>query len=78
MRVRMVINQLRLILEHLEAMRRDAHGLEYAPWKKEVDAIWKQMFKHIGLMSAGPQQASLEIIRETWTTYLTHYGVESM
>jgi hypothetical protein len=63
------------VQEHLEAMQRDVHGLEYQPWKEEVDAIWKLMFKHIGLMSATPQQSSLEMIRETWTTYLTHYGV---
>ena len=76
-RSRTVHNQLKLIQEHLEAMQRDVHGLEYPPWKEEVDAIWKRMFENIGLMSAGPQQSSLEMIRETWTTYLTHYGVES-
>jgi hypothetical protein len=76
-RSRTVHNQLKLVQEHLEAMQRDVHGLEYPPWKGEVDAIWKRMFKQIGLMSAGPQQSSLEMIRETWTTYLTHYGVQS-
>ena len=72
----MVSNQLRLILEHLEAMRRDAHGLEYAPWKKEVDGLWKRIFEQIGMMNARPQQSSLEMIREDWTTYLTHYARE--
>ena len=76
-RSRTVQNQLKLVQEHLEAMQRDVHGLEYRPWKEEVDAIWKLMFKHIGLRSATPQQSSLEMIRETWTTYLTHYGVGS-
>ena len=74
---RVVLNQVKLIHEHLEAMQRDAHGLEYEPWRREVDAIWKMRFKNIGLMSAGPQQSSLEMIRETWTTYLTHYRLGS-
>ena len=68
-------NQLRLIHEHLEAMQRDAHGLEYSPWKQEVDGLWKRVFGQIGKMSAGPQQTSLQMIRESWTTYLTHYGM---
>ena len=64
---------LELIQEHLEAMQRDVHGLEYAPWKREVDALWKRIFEHIGGMAEGPQKSSLERIREEWTTYLTHY-----
>ena len=42
MRVRMVDNHLRLIGEHLESMQRDVHGLEYMPWKREVDDLWKR------------------------------------
>ena len=34
---RTVGNQTRMIEEHLEAMQRDSHGLEYARWKSEVD-----------------------------------------
>ena len=64
---------LDLVQEHLEAMQRDVHGLEYAPWKREVDALWKRIFEHIGRMADGPQQSSLQRIREEWTTYLTHY-----
>ena len=55
-------------------MQRDSHGLEYAPWKREVDGLWKGMFEHIGRMSPEPQQSSLQMIRELWTTYLTHYA----
>ena len=67
-------NHLKLVHEHLEAMQRDSHGLEYAPWKQEVDGIWRRVFAQIGRMSAGPQQSSLQMIREVWTTYLTHYA----
>ena len=74
-RARTVGNQAKMIREHLEAMQRDAHGLEYDPWKREVDALWKRTFEQINHMSSGPQQSSLESIRELWTTYITHYGV---
>ena len=73
-RSRTVQNQLKLVQEHLEAMQRDSHGLEYDPWKVEVDAMWKKTFAEISLMSPGPQRASLESIRELWTTYITHYA----
>ena len=72
-RSRTITNNSNLIQEHLEAMQRDAHGLEYDPWKAEVDALWKKTFAEISCMSSGPQQASLESIREMWTTYITHY-----
>ena len=72
-RTRTVRGLLGLIQVHLEAMQRDVHGLEYAPWKREVDALWKRIFEHIGRMAEGPQQSSLQMIREEWTTYLTHY-----
>jgi hypothetical protein len=72
-RTRTVQGLLALIQEHLEAMRRDMHGLEYDPWKREVDALWKRIFEQIGRMADGPQESSLLSIREEWTTYLTHY-----
>ena len=68
-------NQIRLINEHLEAMQRDAHGAEYAPWKAEVDALWKAVFGEINRMKPGLQQPALESIRELWTTYIIHYNV---
>ena len=74
-RTRTVHNQVRLIREHLEAMQRDSHGLEYEPWKREVDALWKRTFEQINRMSSGPQKASLDALRELWTTYITHYSV---
>lgn len=74
-RTRTVDNRVRLIHEHLEAMQRDSHGLEYDPWKREVDALWKGTFEQINHMSHGPQQRTLESIRELWMTYITHYGV---
>ncbi len=74
MRARTVENQSRLIREHLEAMQRDAHGLEYAPWKHEVDALWKRTFEQINRMSPTPQRHNLESIRELWTTYIAHYS----
>ena len=67
-------NRLRLIREHLEAMQRDVHGLEFSPWKEEVDGLWKGIFEQIGRMSPGPQQSALEMIREPWTMYLKHYA----
>ena len=63
-RLRTLDQQLRLIQEHLEAMQRDSHGLEYDPWKCEVDHIWKQIFKIISQMNVTLQQTSLEKIRE--------------
>lgn len=72
-RTRTVSNQIKRIREHLEAMQRDAHGLEYAPWKTEVDELWKTTFEQINLMAEGPQKQSLEMIRELWTMYLSHY-----
>ena len=74
-RIRLVGNNMKLIYEHLEAMQRDAHGIEYDPWKREVDALWKRTFEQVNRMSAGPQQAALESIREPWTSYISHYGV---
>ena len=74
MRARTVENQARLIREHLEAMQRDTHGLEYAPWKREVDALWKRTFEQINRMSPIPQRHNLESIRELWTTYIAHYS----
>ncbi len=55
-------------------MQRDVHGLEYGAWKVEVDALWKCIFEQINFMDQKPQQESLEIIKETWTTYLAHYA----
>ena len=77
MRTRLVRKQLKLVREHLEAMQRDVHGLEYAPWKLEVDGLWRRIFHQIECMSASPQQASLQMIREPWTMYLTHYVATS-
>jgi hypothetical protein len=74
-RARTVGNHVQLIREHLEAMQRDVHGFEYDPWKREVDALWKRTFEQINRMSPGPQQSALEMIRELWMTYITHYGV---
>ena len=74
-RARAVDNHLRLIGEHLEAMQRDAHGLEYDPWKREVDSLWKRTFEQINHMSPTPQQAALESIREPWMSYVAHYAV---
>ena len=74
-RTRVVGNHLRLIREHLEAMQRDMHGLEFEPWKREVDALWKRIFQQISHMKSGPQQSALESVRELWTTYITHYNV---
>ena len=73
-RVRNVRNHLRLVQEHLEAMQRDVHGLEYPHWKEEVDGFWRTAFEEIGKMAPAPQQSVLEAIRGEWTTYLTHYA----
>lgn len=71
---RSVVNDLRLIEEHLESMQRDSHGLEFARWKDEVDELWKKIFEHVNGLSPEPQQQTLELIRENWTSYLTHYA----
>ena len=71
---RYVANALRSIEEHLESMQRDSHGLEFTPWKEEVDGIWKDIFENINSMSELPQRDALELIRESWTSYLTHYA----
>ena len=76
-RTRTVRNRLSQVEEHLEAMQRDSHGLEYGPWKQEVDGLWKGIFDQIGKMSPAPQQSSLETVRELWTMYLTHYAVSA-
>ena len=44
LKTRLVFKRIDYIQEHLEAMQRDPHGLEYAPWKEEVDNIWKEVF----------------------------------
>ena len=74
-RTRSVANQVKFIHEHLEAMQRDAHGIEYDPWKAEVDTLWKRTFEQINHMKPEPQQNALEMIRELWMSYITHYGV---
>ena len=74
-RTRAVGNNVRLIREHLEAMQRDSHGLEYDPWKREVDTIWKRTFQQINHMRPGPQQSALESVRELWTSYASHYAL---
>ena len=71
--VRLVRNKTKLIQEHLEAMQRDTHGVEYARWKTEVDDLWKGVFESVNGMQAEPQGASLEEIKELWTMYVTHY-----
>ena len=73
-RLRTVNLQIKRIHEHLEAMQRDAHGVEYAPWKNEVDNIWKTTFENINEMSEAPQKDALEMIREPWMMYLSHYA----
>lgn len=74
-RVRTVGNKVRMIREHLEAMQRDAHGLEYAPWKAEVDELWKSLFAEVNELDPEIQPAALESIKELWMTYITHYAV---
>ena len=73
-RTRTVQNLLKQIEEHLEAMQRDVHGLEYTHWKEEVDGFWKSIFEQVSLMAEAPQKSSLEMIREDWTSYITHYA----
>ena len=78
LKMRLVFRKIDHIEEHLEAMQRDPHGLEYAPWKTEVDSIWKEIFLDINDMSEGAQKIVLEAMREIWVSYITHYGaVES-
>ena len=70
---RLVRNKTKLIQEHLEAMQRDTHGVEYAPWRREVDDIWKGVFENVNEMQPQPQMETLEEIRELWTMYVAHY-----
>ncbi len=70
---RLVRNQTKLIQEHLEAMQRDTHGVEYARWRREVDDIWKGVFENVNEMQPEPQMETLEEIRELWTMYVAHY-----
>ena len=72
---RTVGNKVRMIREHLEAMQRDAHGLEYSPWRLEVDELWKDVFMNINNMNAAAQPAALESVKDLWMTYITHYNV---
>ena len=74
-RVRSVGNKVRMIREHLEAMQRDAHGLEYAPWKNEVDELWKSLFADVNELDPEIQPVALESIKDLWMTYITHYAV---
>jgi len=74
LRTRAVSNQVSLVREHLEAMQRDTHGLEFEPWKREVDALWRRILAQINRMAPEPQRGALEVIREPWTSYLTHYS----
>jgi len=76
-RFRSVGNRLNLVREHLEAMQRDVHGLEYAHWKEEVDQLWKVIFEQISRMSEGSQRSSLELIRDDWTQFLQYYATLS-
>ncbi len=73
--VRTVGNKVRMIREHLEAMQRDAHGLEYGPWKVEVDELWKDVFININDLDSDSQPAALESVKDLWMTYITHYNV---
>ena len=70
---RTVTNQAKLIREHLEAMQRDTHGVEYTRWRAEVDDLWKGVFENVNAMAPESQQATLEEIRDLWTTFLTHW-----
>ena len=77
-RTRLICNQVRQIREHLEAMQRDVHGIEYSIWKQEVDALWKSIFHNIEKLSEDTQKSTLQLIREPWTMYLTYYVAPSM
>ena len=72
-RLKKVEINILLIQEHLESMQRDPYGLEFEPWRKEVDSIWKYIFKHIDCMKPDVQKKALEHIREPWTSYASHY-----
>ena len=74
LKTRLVFKKIDHIEEHLEAMQRDPHGLEFAPWKNEVDDIWKKIFSDINEMSEEAQKLVLEAMREIWVSYITHYG----
>tara|TARA_Y100001936_G_C15603878_1_gene423142 strand:+ start:152 stop:403 length:252 start_codon:yes stop_codon:yes gene_type:complete len=72
-RLKKVEINILLIQEHLESMQRDPYGLEFAAWHKEVDTIWKYIFKQINQMKLDVQKNALEYIREPWTSYASHY-----
>ena len=74
LKTRLVFKNIDHIQEHLEAMQRDPHGLEYRPWKLEVDNIWKKIFADINEMSEESQKTVLEAMRDVWVSYITHYG----
>ena len=74
LKTRLVFKNIDNIQEHLEAMQRDPHGLEYNPWKLEVDNIWKKIFSDINEMSEEAQKMVLDSMREIWVSYITHYG----
>ena len=76
-RARKVRNLVKLIAEHLEAMQRDAHGLEYDPWRAEVDHLWKETFRQISSLPERLQPRCLEMIREPWTSYFSSYVAAS-
>ena len=56
-------------------MQRDSHGLEFGPWRLEVEDLWKRIFEGISRMSEHPQKEALETVRDVWVSYITHYGV---
>ena len=72
-RLRKVKINILLIQDLLESMQRDPYGLEFDPWRKEVDSIWKYIFKQIDYMNPDVQKDALEHIREPWTSYASHY-----
>ena len=74
LKTRLVFKNFDHIQEHLEAMQRDPHGLEYRPGKLEVDNIWKKIFSDINEMSEEAQKMVLDAMREIWVSYITHYG----
>ena len=59
---RLVESNVNHINEHLEAMQRDAHGLEFGPWKLEVDYIWKRTFELFNSMNEDVQKRALELL----------------
>ena len=74
LKTRLVFKNIDHIQEHLGAMQRDPHGLEYGPWKLEVDNIWKKIFSEINEMSEEAQKMVLDSMRDIWVSYITHYG----